>query len=136
KHHVYSPPANRVQDALPVSDSAVLGPEPAPGYVRLPLLEMGGNEMDAERPDDDVIEVVRHLDVAEWWARQKLPPNLASIRVVSARGDSMAGLINHGDVLFVDANTRQYDGEGIYVFDWGGKPYVKRLAPNLRTGQL
>lgn len=106
-----------------------------PGYVRLPLLSMEG-EMGIGAVNEEPPEVVQFLEVAEWWARQNLPHRLDRIRVITARGDSMAGVINHGDVVFVDAESAFYDGEGIYVFNWQGRALIKRLAPNLRTGQL
>lgn len=110
------------------------GETPA-GYVRLPLLSMEG-EMGVGAINDDPPEVVQHLDVAEWWARQNLPHSLDRVRIITARGDSMAGVINHGDVVFVDAEAPYYDGEGIYVFNWQGRALIKRLAPNLRSGNL
>lgn len=109
--------------------------EISPNYVRLPLLNMEG-DMGPGVHNDGFYEVVEYLDVAEWWARQKLPSNLSRIKVISARGDSMAGLINHGDVVFVDDSVKAYDGEGIYVFNFQGRALIKRLAPNLRTGNL
>lgn len=39
----------------------------------------------------------------------------------------MQGTIENGDVLFVDATIRAYDGDGIYVIARGGDVQVKRL---------
>ena len=109
--------------------------ETPPGYVRLPLLSMEG-EMGFGAVNDEPLEVVQFLDVAEWWARQNLPHDIDRVRVITARGDSMAGVINHGDIVFVDQSAPYYDGEGIYVFNWQGRALIKRLAPNLRTGNM
>lgn len=109
--------------------------ETPPGYIRLPLLGMEG-EMGYGAGSEQAVEVVQFLDVAEWWAQQNLPRKLERVKVISARGDSMSGVINHGDVVFVDVVIDHYDGEGIYVFNWQGRALIKRLAPNLRTGNL
>ncbi len=119
-------------DRAPVS---IATNEIPPGYVRLQILNMEG-DMGHGSYNDQPPEVVQLLDVAEWWARSNLPPNLDRVKVISSRGDSMAGVINHGDVVFVDSGITHYDGEGIYVFNWQGRALIKRLAPNLRTGQL
>lgn len=127
-------------DTIKVAEGAVApgyvaASEPAPGYVRFPLLAMEG-EMGFGTYSDDAIEVVQFLDVADWWAKQNLPARFNRVKIISARGDSMAGVINHGDVVFVDVGVDHYDGEGIYVFNWQGRALIKRLAPNLRTGHL
>ncbi len=115
--------------------SDLSGAETPPGYVRLPLLNMEG-DMGSGAIVDEEPEVVRFIDVADWWAQQHLPRQLSRIKIVSSRGDSMAGVINHGDIVFVDTSISHYDGEGIYVFNWQGRALIKRLAPNLRTGNL
>lgn len=108
---------------------------PSPGYVRLPLLSteasMGMGVMD--QPQQEVVEF---LDVAEWWAAQHLPRDPKHIRVITARGDSMAGVINDGDIVFLDIRVNHYQGDGLYVFNWQGRALVKRLVPSLRSGQL
>lgn len=114
---------------------AVATTEPAHGYVRLPLLAMEG-EMGHGSYSDQPAEVVQFLDVAEWWAKQHLPGRLDRVKIISARGDSMAGVINHGDIVFVDVGINYFEGEGIYVFNWQGRALIKRLAPNFRTGRL
>ncbi|EEH7941674.1 S24 family peptidase, partial [Salmonella enterica] len=43
------------------------------------------------------------------------------------RGDSMAPTIEPGDLIFVDISINQFDGDGIYVFGFDDKIYVKRL---------
>lgn len=124
---------HRVNDHLPALE--VAAGETPPGYVRLPLLNMEG-DMGYGSYSDDPLEVVRFLDVADWWARQNLPKNLDRVKIISSRGDSMAGVINHGDVVFVDTGTSHFEGEGLYVFNWQGRALIKRLAPNLRNGRL
>ena len=108
---------------------------PAPGYVRLELLSMEAG-MGHGTCIEDAREVVADLDVAEWWANANFPKPLSRIKVMTGRGDSNAGLINHGDLVFVDTWTNFFDGEGLYVFNWQGRALIKRLAPDLRSNRL
>ncbi len=39
----------------------------------------------------------------------------------------MCPTIEPGDLIFVDASINQFDGDGIYVFGFDDKIYVKRL---------
>ena len=47
--------------------------------------------------------------------------------LITARGTSMSGTIENGDILFVDSSVRQYIGEGIYALARGSEVLVKRL---------
>lgn len=100
--------------------------DPEPGYIAFDLLNVraaAGNGCSAvEFP-----EVVNKLHVLESWAKANLPVDLVNIKVISARGTSMQGSIENGDVLFVDASVTAYDGDGIYVIARGGDVQVKRL---------
>ncbi|MBA1924499.1 helix-turn-helix transcriptional regulator, partial [Escherichia coli] len=49
------------------------------------------------------------------------------IKVINVRGDSMCPTIEPGDLIFVDVSINQFDGDGIYVFGFDDKIYVKRL---------
>lgn len=127
---MYAEPGTDGTGAVIVSNG-----EPATGYVRLPLLSteasMGTGVMDQAEQ-----EVVEFLDVADWWAAQHLPRDTKHVRIITARGDSMAGVINDGDIVFVDIRVNHYQGDGLYVFNWQGRALVKRLVPSIRTGQL
>ncbi|MCX8955815.1 XRE family transcriptional regulator [Erwinia psidii] len=50
-----------------------------------------------------------------------------SVKLINVRGDSMEGTIEPGDLIFVDVNVSFFDGDGIYVFDFNGDMFVKRL---------
>lgn len=108
---------------------------PPTGYVRLELLSMEGG-MGHGTTIDDAAEVVADLDVSEWWANAHFPKPISRIKVMTGRGDSNAGLINHGDLVFVDTWTNFFDGEWLYVFNWQGRALIKRLAPDLRSNRL
>lgn len=97
-----------------------------PGYIAFELLDVkaaaGTGAQIAEFP-----EVVQRINVLESWAKTNLPVDLAKIKVISARGTSMQGTIENGDVLFVDSTVRAYDGDGIYIIARGNDVQVKRL---------
>jgi phage repressor protein C with HTH and peptisase S24 domain len=48
----------------------------------------------------------------------------------------MAGVINDGDVVFVDVRVNHFQGDGLYVFNWQGRALVKRLVPSIKSGQI
>ncbi len=106
--------------------SPVLENETPEGYVRFPLLEgfvaAGGGGYMPEHP-----EVVRYIDVAKDWVDQNIRAPREAVRIITARGDSMAGDISDGDVLFVDCRVQDFDTDAIYVMNWQGRPLVKRL---------
>lgn len=100
--------------------------DPEPGYIAFDLLDVrasaGHGSSVVEFP-----EVVRNIRVLESWAKANLPVDLSNIKVISARGTSMQGSIENGDVLFVDSSIKAYDGDGIYVIARGQDVQVKRL---------
>lgn len=76
----------------------------------------------------DVIDVIRSIEynseraVALFGGRT---PD--TVKVINVRGDSMADTIEPGDLIFVDVSINEFDGDGIYVFGFDEKIYVKRL---------
>lgn len=100
--------------------------EPEPGYIAFGLLDVSASAGNGSQPVD-FPEVVRNIHVLESWAKANLPVDLSNIKVISARGTSMQGSIENGDVLFVDSSVKAYDGDGIYVIARGNDVQVKRL---------
>jgi len=100
--------------------------DPEPGYIAFGLLDVrasaGSGSQSVEFP-----EVVRNIHVLKSWAKANLPVDLSNIKVISARGTSMQGSIENGDVLFVDSSVKAFDGDGIYVIARGSDVQVKRL---------
>lgn len=125
----------REGEAIKVADVRDTHSQPDFGYVRLPLLDIKGG-MGHGTYHDGPTEIVKFIDVAEWWATQFLPRDVARVKVIGSIGDSNAPLINDGDLVFIDTSTTYFAGEGLYVFNWNGHALIKRLAPNLRTGKL
>ena len=96
------------------------------GYIYLDLLDVqaaAGNGVEMiEHPS-----VVTKMEIQEEWAQRTFGGDLSRIMLITARGTSMSGTIENGDVLFVDSTVREYDGEGIYVITRGREVLVKRL---------
>lgn len=110
---------------IPESEANVANPPS--GYVRLELLDSrpsAGTGAVAE----DYPDVIQRIDVLESWARQMLgSADPDRIKLLCVRGDSMAGKIEDGDIVFVDMQRRHFDGDGIYVMNWQGRFLIKRL---------
>lgn len=98
-----------------------------PAYVRFPLLEgfagMGRGDYVGDYP-----EIVDWVEVTREWAAQKLRGvPLEAIRVITGRGDSMAGTYADGDLIFLDSRIKRFQADGAYCYRWGGQVQVKRL---------
>lgn len=71
------------------------------------------------------------LDVQQDWAGEFLGSRVNDMRLMFAKGNSMAPTIWGGDPVFVDTSVRHFDGEGIYVFDFMGRLLIKRLRVDM-----
>ena len=87
-------------------------------------------------PSSDHPEVVQRIDALESWATAAFGSNLNRIKLITARGVSMQGTIDHDDLLFVDVGVRHFDGDGIYaLLNADGGVQAKRLQ-RMHTGAL
>ena len=86
--------------------------------------------------NNEAVEVVDFVHVDKAWAREKLGGNLSRIQVITARGDSMQGTIEDGDVLFVDTSVRWFEGEGVYLLSFADGLKAKRLQASVGGGLL
>ena len=86
--------------------------------------------------NNEAVEVVDFVHVDKAWAREKLGGNLSRIKVITARGDSMQGTIENGDVLFVDTSVRSFEGEGVYLLSFADGLKAKRLQASVGGGLL
>ena len=106
---------------------------PADGYVRLQVLaeaSAGPGRLAHFDP-----EVVEHVDVLDTWIRQSLRANPARLRVLTARGHSMSGVVEDGDLLFVEP-CAAFETDGLYVLSVGDLLRVKRLRLRIADRQL
>jgi len=79
-------------------------------------------------PSKDVVEVIRSIEYVPDQARVIFGNRPeTSVKLINVRGDSMEGTIEPGDLIFVDVAVSTFDGDGIYVFDFNGDMFVKRL---------
>ncbi len=122
--------ATQVADAARLIGKATVIPATTDGvlegYVRLehlsPRPSMGpGNAVGG------AVFIVRHLDVLESWARQKVgSADSDRIKILSGCGQSMSPTIQDNDLVFVDIFERTIDIPGIYVIDVHGRFLLKR----------
>lgn len=78
--------------------------------------------------NSEFIEVLRSVEYSVDDARHMFSGRRQDqIRIINVRGDSMAGTIEPGDLLFVDITVQQFDGDGIYAFIYDETAHVKRL---------
>lgn len=76
----------------------------------------------------DVVEVIRSIEYVPEYAKTLFGNRPeGSVMLINVRGDSMTGTLEPGDLIFVDTDVKYFDGDGIYVFDFNGDTFVKRL---------
>lgn len=59
-----------------------------------------------------------------------------AVRIITARGKSMADKINDGDILLINIKVKTLKEDGIYVIERDGLDYVKLLQRDFSTGGL
>ena len=94
---------------------------------RVDVLEVSASAGNGS-PSRDVVEVIRSIEYEPEQAKLifgSVPQEM--VKLINVRGDSMQGTIEPGDLIFVDQRVTYFDGDGIYVFDFNGDTYVKRL---------
>lgn len=85
---------------------------------------MGGGEQTHDFPEmlQDVRVSPRHLRELGVEFKEHF-----HLKLVTGWGQSMAPTIKNRDPLIVDVSIRDFAGDGIYYFSWGGHEYIKRL---------
>ncbi|SOE35264.1 XRE family transcriptional regulator [Delftia acidovorans] len=101
---------------------------PPDGYVRLPVMA----EASAGPGRTPLLEAVRPVDVLESYIRKKLNANPRNLKVLTARGSSMTGVIEDGDIMFVEP-TSEFTDDGIYILTLDDLVRVKRLRISMTT---
>lgn len=105
--------------------------EPEEGYVRLPIMAEAG----AGNGCEALPEVVSYIDVLESYVRRQLGANPRTIKVLTARGNSMTGQIEDGDIMFVE-QTSEFTDDGIYILTLDNLVRVKRLSVSALSQQV
>ncbi|ORM72399.1 transcriptional regulator [Pantoea wallisii] len=94
---------------------------------RIDVLDVSASAGDGS-PSKDVVEVIRSIEYVPDQARVIFGNRPeSSVKLINVRGDSMEGTIEPGDLIFVDVAVSNFDGDGIYVFNFNGDMFVKRL---------
>ncbi len=76
----------------------------------------------------DVIEIINSIEYDHEFAKSIFGGRPeGSVALINVHGDSMEGTIGPNDLIFVDHRVNTFDGDGIYVFDFNGDLFVKRL---------
>jgi phage repressor protein C with HTH and peptisase S24 domain len=99
------------------------------GYIRLPVMA----EAAAGDGREPLPEIVQYVDVLESYIRQRLGINPKTVNVLTARGSSMTGQIEDGDIMFVRP-TNEFTDDGIYILSLDGLVRVKRLSISVTVG--
>lgn len=95
---------------------------------RVEVLDVSASAGAGHIQGSDVIDVIQAIEYSSDQALAMFGGRTSSgVKVINVRGDSMASTIEPGDLIFVDVNVNEFDGDGIYVFGFDGKVYVKRL---------
>ncbi len=128
----------RITGAPPNTDQSASSPaqypttaEPAEGYCRLPVMAEAG----AGNGCEALPEVVSYIDVLESYVRRQLGANPRTIKVLTARGNSMTGQIEDGDIMFVE-QTDEFTDDGIYILTLDNLVRVKRLSVSALSQQV
>lgn len=95
---------------------------------RVEVLDVSASAGKGHIQGSDVIDVIHAIEYSSDQALTMFGGRTSSgVKVINVRGDSMATTIEPGDLIFVDVNVNEFDGDGIYVFGFDEKIYVKRL---------
>lgn len=124
-------PNDPTESSAPIGIAAFTNDTPSSGYVRLPVM------IEASAGPGRVLdqEVIQHIDVLESYIRQRLHANPNHIKVLTARGNSMRGVIEDGDIMFVEP-TCEFTDDGIYILTLDDLIRVKRLSVSIATGKV
>ncbi|EMV6922430.1 TPA: XRE family transcriptional regulator [Klebsiella pneumoniae] len=123
---LFTPPQNEIT----VYNNSIKHPVHGEGssVFRVEMLDVSASAGGGFIQGSDVIDVIRSIEYNNDQAMTLFGGRTPdSVKVINVRGDSMADTIQPGDLIFVDVSVNSFDGDGIYVFGFDGKIYVKRL---------
>jgi len=76
----------------------------------------------------DVMEVIKLIEYDSEQAKflfNGIDEN--NLKVINVTGDSMQGTFENGDIIYIDITVNQFKNDGIYVFTFENRLYVRRL---------
>ncbi|RDE73058.1 helix-turn-helix transcriptional regulator [Haemophilus sputorum] len=102
--------------------------ENEPFYTRLEVLDVYASAGNGEFVSGDLAGYVQAVEFQNEYFHQLFQrASDKGLAIINVKGDSMEPTICSGDLLFVDTARNAYQGDGIYVFSFNDKLYVKRL---------
>lgn len=124
--HLFTPSENTSTVYEYSKASPVIGEDKA--VFRVEILDVSASAGTGFIQGSDVIDVIRSIEYNNERAMAMFGGRPSdTVKVINVRGDSMAETIEPGDLIFVDISVTDFDGDGIYVFGFDDKIYVKRL---------
>lgn len=124
--HLFTPSENTSTVYEYSKESPVIGEDKA--VFRVEILDVSASAGTGFIQGSDVIDVIRSIEYNNERAMAMFGGRPSdTVKVINVRGDSMAETIEPGDLIFVDISVTDFDGDGIYVFGFDDKIYVKRL---------
>ena len=78
--------------------------------------------------NSDVMEVIKSIEYDSDQAKilfNNIDAN--NLKVINITGDSMQGTFENGDIIYIDITVNQFQNDGIYVFTFENRLYVRRL---------
>lgn len=102
--------------------------ENEPFYTRIEVLDIYASAGNGEFVSGDLAGYVQAVEFQNEYFHQLFQrASDKGLAIINVKGDSMEPTICSGDLLFVDTSRNAYQGDGIYVFSFNDKLYVKRL---------
>lgn len=123
-----SSPAYRLRRQSPTAGARnFFRNETPPGYVRFEHSRLIGPQGD-QKMDLEFPEIVHLMEVRDQEAMAMVGKRqTGAIKMAGIGSDAMMPTLNPRDVVFVDTEVTQFDGDGIYFFVYDGSLFCKRL---------
>ena len=139
-------PANKVKavaDALGVtreylegSESRIPNVKKTRDTVVIDQMSAVGGMGAAVSIDGNHDTAIRTIELTKQYLSSQLGviSNPSNLRLVAGIGDSMKGVFDSRDTLFVDTGVTNFITEGVYMFHFDDHIWIKRLARNGKGG--
>lgn len=96
--------------------------------VKIDVLNIKTNSGSPINIEHEFASVLRSIEFTQDFATKLFGRRIPEyIKVITAKGDSMAPTIKSGANVFVDTQINHFDGDGVYVFIFDNEIYIKRL---------
>ena len=76
----------------------------------------------------DIVELIKCIEYDNQLAKtlfNGMPSN--NLKIINVSNDSMQGTFENGDIIYIDITVNQFQNDGIYVFTFENRLYVRRL---------